>query len=111
MALSRQRVRDVTEAGDGAEPVRIEITGELSGGFLLRQPLKVAVWQEGEEYVADAIEFGVHSFGPDASAAVEALREDLITHWQRLIQLGSGLSPRLSAERDRLSDLLAAAHA
>lgn len=109
MVLAKPKARATTVTEVGAQTVQLEIEGDLPGGYLLRQPLAIAVWREGDEYVAAARAVGVHGFGSDSHAAIDSLRDEIIAYGLRLTEFGDRLSPRLAAERVRLIDLLSVA--
>lgn len=99
----------VLEAGTGSSPERrLSIEGGLAGGYALRCPVAVTVWEEGAEVVADAPDLDLHAFGDDTDAAVMNLRARIVAHLARLEALGDRLAPRLRDERQRLRDLLIA---
>lgn len=88
------------------EPKTLMLDGALAAGFVLRAPLPVRVWQEGEEYVADASEVNVHAFGPDEEGALANLRVQIVEHLAFLDEMGDNLAPGLTADRQRLRSLL-----
>jgi hypothetical protein len=80
--------------------------GALPGGYALRSPIPVTVWDEGADVVADAPELDLHAFGGDADAAVANLGVRIVEHFERLEELGDRMAPRMRRERERLRDLL-----
>jgi len=88
----------------------VTLEGALPGDHVLRSPVRVQVWLEGDgEYVADAIDLNVHAFGPDKDAALANLRAQIVEHLAFLNEMGDDLAPGLTADRERLRALLAPA--
>lgn len=96
----------VLESETGSAPDRsLTIEGGLAGGYVLRRPVSVTVWEEGAEIVVDAPDLDLHAFGDDTDAAVMHLRARIVAHLERLEELGERLAPRLRDQRQRLRDL------
>ncbi len=91
---------------EGAVPTSVLLQGELPSGYALQSPVRVVIWREGDEYVADPVDVDLHAFGSDAEAALNNLAERLVDQWRRLSELGEKLAPRTQAERERLSAVL-----
>jgi hypothetical protein len=84
------------------------LEGALPGGYALRAPVRVTVWDEGADVVADAPDLDLHAFGDDADTAVANLGSRIVAHFERLEALENRLAPRMRRERDHLRDLLIA---
>jgi transcriptional regulator with XRE-family HTH domain len=85
--------------------------GVLPSDFFLDDRIAVETWREGSEYVADAPDLGVHAFGQSEEEAVANLGAQVVERLRRLEELGDRLTPRMTAQRDRLRELLAVAYA
>lgn len=84
------------------------IDGTMPGGYLLRHPIQIHVWIEAGEFVADAPELNVHSFGEDRGAAIGNLTKLIVAHFERLERMSDLLSRGMTEDRDRLRNALVA---
>lgn len=89
-----------------AVPIQTIIDGALPGGFALRDPVGVEVWQEGEEYVAAVPDLLIHAFGDSVDDALASLRHEIVAHRERLEDLGDRLAPRMAAQLNQLRRLV-----
>lgn len=80
----------------------------LPDGYALRSPLRVSLWREGGEFVADSPLLDLHAFGDSTDAAVAHLGAQIVDQWLRLAELKDRLAPRMQRQRDRLRDLIVA---
>ena len=96
----RNGQRPAREPMTAAEPCVLE--GSLPGGYALRAPVRVVLWQEGAEVVADAPDLHLHAFGNDAEAALTILGGRIVDQFTRLDEMGERLAPRMMRERDLL---------
>ena len=84
------------------------IKGEMPGGRWLRYAVPVIVRIEHDEYVASQPQLDLFAFGADAMDALFGLRDEMVSHHDRLEELGEALSPRLIRQRALLRALFAA---
>lgn len=82
--------------------------GPMPDGYGLRHPIQIHVWTEAGEYVADAPELNVHSFGADRGAAIGHLTQLIVSHYERLERHGDKLSQLMTEDRERLRNALVA---
>ncbi len=94
------------EAAGDEEEFPSELSGELPGGYRLLLPLRIHVWRELDEFIAEQPDIRIHSFGPSPEAALSELKAALVEHRDRLEDLGGRLSPALRQERDLLRGLI-----
>ena len=89
----------------------LHIEGKLSDELALSRPVRVEVWPENREFVADAAEFNVHAFGAARDEAIANLRAELVEHWQRFLTLRDRLSPSMQREAKLLEAAIQPRHA
>lgn len=89
----------------------LHIEGQLSDELDLSRPVRVEVWLEGGEFVADATEFNVHAFGATRDEAVANLRDVLVDQRRRFLSLRNHLSPSMQREAKLLEAAIKSRHA
>jgi hypothetical protein len=89
----------------------LDIEGELSGELCLSRPVRIEVWQEGGDFIADAAEFNVHAFGTTRDEAVANLRDEIVEQRQRLLTLRDRLSPSMRRDAQLLEAAILLRHA
>lgn len=100
-----------TSSGDHGVSEPVVVAGRLPDGYECSKPMPVQVWREGPEYVAAAVDIGLHAFGDTLDETLHELGESVVGHLKRLDELDDRLSPRLAAEREKLRALIVAVHA
>lgn len=74
------------------------VEGELTAGYYLSRPLRIHLWIEGDEFVADAPMLNTHAFGSSRSVAMDNLGEAIVEHYRHLEQMRDHLAPRMERE-------------
>jgi hypothetical protein len=92
-----------------AEIVHIE--GKLSDDLVLTRPVRVEVWPESGEFVADVAELNLHAFGATPDEAIANLREALVAQRQRFLTLRDRLSPSMRRDAELLEAAIQPRHA
>ena len=99
------------EAPDEPLAEILHIEGDLSDEMTLSRPIRVEVWSESGEFVADAAEFNVHSFGPTREDAIANLRAGIAAQRQQFETLGDRLSPSMQRDAEVLGAAFQLRHA
>ncbi len=98
MSASQAFVADRQEPEDEPAAEIVHIEGQLADDLALARPVRVEVWLERGEFVADVAEFNLHAFGTTPDEGIANLREALVAQRRRLLTLHDRLSS--SMQRD-----------
>lgn len=105
-AVVQGTARLVRPAVQPAYAETLVVRGELAKEVRLRHPIKVRVWIEATEFVAEAAGLGAHAFGATVAEALDNLAEAIVEQRAYLREHESELSGRLSRQLDRLDRAL-----
>ncbi len=96
-----------------AEPLVeiLHIDGDLPGNLALARPVRVELWFENNEFVADVTDLNVHAFGVTRDEALTSVRHQIVEQYQRLKSLGGRLSPVMKQEAAQLEETVLPRHA
>jgi hypothetical protein len=89
----------------------LHLDGDLPEGFKLSGPIRIEVWIENDEYVADAVDLDLHAFGTTRDEALEHVRSLIVEQHQRLGTLRGHLSPLMQKQAARLAAIVLPRHA
>jgi hypothetical protein len=102
-----QSVSEESEALPTADYEEVfRIRGELPHGYWLYYGLPVRVRIESGEYVAIQPGLALFAFGESPMDAILNLREELVEHYERLLELGERVGPQLARQRLVMHKLL-----
>ena len=106
-AMPSSELAGQRDAG-AAEPLAevLEIDGQLSDRFQLARAVRVELWIEHDEFVADAVDLNLHAFGATRAEALSSLRLHIVEQRERLISRRDRLSPRMALQADQLEALV-----
>ncbi|MGH2616096.1 MAG: hypothetical protein ACRDJC_12710 [Thermomicrobiales bacterium] len=111
-AIDRDPLPEQAETPAGEPLVEIlHIDGNLPGDFRLSRPLRIEVWIENDEFVADAADLDLHAFGATRQEALENVRSLIVEQRQRIDALRGHLSPLMQMQAVRLAAIVLPRHA
>ncbi|MBA2597700.1 MAG: hypothetical protein H0V00_13840 [Chloroflexia bacterium] len=89
----------------------LHIEGDLPGDLALARPVRVEIWIENDEFVADVADLNLHAFGVTRDEALTSVRVQIVENYQRFKSLGGRLSPLMSQEAAQFEEIVLPRHA
>jgi hypothetical protein len=83
-----------------------QLTGDLSREFRLARPIRVEVWIEQGEFVADAPELNLHAFGADRTEALANLSLRVVEQRHGFQALRGRLSAQMKRDAAQLEAIV-----
>lgn len=108
-----RNLKSEEQGESSAEPLVeiLHIDGELPGDLALARPVRVELWIENNEFVADVADLNLHAFGTTRDEALASVRAQIVEQYQRLRALSDRLSPLMRREAAQLEEIVLPRHA